>query len=171
ASNEDEFKAKIKEFIEKSYDNQAEGKLYGTFQEKLMDLHTLEFPEPFLKKWLIATNEEMDEEKVDADFENFTKGLTWSLILGKLAEKFELEVTQEELIDSFRANIQQYFQGYADEATVNQFVERMLQDQNSVNRRAEELMSGKAIKAALETVKIEDENIHWKAFDELLKAQ
>ncbi len=70
------------------------------------------FPEAFLKRWLLATNEKVTEEIIEKEFDAMLDTVKWQLIRNKLAETNEIKVGQEDLeayaIRSIKAQYAQY---------------------------------------------------------------
>ncbi len=167
-SDEATFRGKLEENLKKYYDAQADGKMFEAIQKMLMEKNAINLPDSFLKKWLDASNENLDAEKIETEYDSFAENLKWSLIQGTATKKYELSVTDDELIASFEEGVQRYFGGNADPKTVRDLTQRMLEDQNTVNKRHEELIAEKLFNILKEKVKVADKTIHWKAFDELL---
>ncbi|MEM7103931.1 MAG: trigger factor [Bacteroidota bacterium] len=166
--SEEQLKEKLEEDLKRYYDSQADGKLYGNIQKHVMETTQFELPDEFLKRWLKVSNEKLTEEQIEAEYESFAENLKWSLIQGKLAEEHDVKITQEDLEQSFQENVKAYFRGAADEDMLKRFTAQMMNDQNSVNKRREELAAERLFAILKEKVKVKKESIEWKAFDELL---
>ena len=80
-ADEATFRAKIGEGVKESYVNDSEYKFGLDAKEALVKkMDGLQFPEAFLKRWVLATNEKMTaEEKVKADYEDKITTLTEEL--------------------------------------------------------------------------------------------
>ncbi len=165
-NSEEEAREKIKENIQKQFDNQADALLFRDFQEGLMEKNPLEFPADFLKRWMLVANENATEQMVEDEYDNFTTNLQWTLIRSKLIERFELEVGEEELRQGFANQIMSYFGNspYASEEFVASMVERSLQDEQSVRRMYDEMMTDKLHDAIKGEVNIKEKPIDAEAF-------
>ena len=74
--NEKEFKAKMKEEIEKSFVSESDNKLKNDVILHLIEKTKIELPDAFLKKWLVQTNEKgLTEEQVEAEYDQYSKSL------------------------------------------------------------------------------------------------
>jgi trigger factor len=75
-------------------------------------LSDVTFPETFLKRWLLETNEKVTEEIIEKEFNDMLDTLRWQLTRNKLAEKNEIKVGQEDLeayaIRAIKAQYAQY---------------------------------------------------------------
>lgn len=95
---EKEFRQKIGEELEAVLDNSSKRKLNTEIVGKMLDEIHMDLPEEFLKKWLMATNEqELTQEDLDNEFEPFLRNLKWSLIVNKIMETNEIQVSREEV--------------------------------------------------------------------------
>ncbi len=146
-SNEEEALAKIQEDYNGFYSKQTDALLFRDMQEYLMEQNQMELPEEFLKRWLVASNENNTLESVEAGFDGFRKGLQWTLVREKLINHFELEVKQEELRAAFAEQVMGYFGGgkpeWLNEEMVNGMVDRMMNEEKSVRDKFDELMNDK----------------------------
>ncbi|WP_053403905.1 trigger factor [Persicobacter sp. CCB-QB2] len=97
ASNEDEFRAEVSKILGENYDNQVENYTARQIQDKLVDGTEVELPEAFLKRWLVATQEELTAEKVEAEFDNYRKEFKWMLLADKIAADNEIKVEDADI--------------------------------------------------------------------------
>ena len=146
-STEEEALAKIQEDYNGFYIKQTDALLFRDMQEYLMEQNAMELPEEFLKRWLVASNEQNTAESVEAGFAGFRKGLEWTLVREKLINQFELEVKQEELRASFAEQVMGYFGGgqpeWLNEEMISGMVDRMMNEEKSVRDKFDELMNDK----------------------------
>lgn len=146
-SNEKEALAKIQEDYRGHFAGQTNALLFRNVQEFLMERNPLEFPETFLKRWLVTSNEKNTPESVEAGLDGFLKGLQWTLLREKLIKQLELDVTAEEVKESFAKQVMGYFGGqqpeWLNEEMVGGMVERMMKEEKSVREKFDELMNDK----------------------------
>ena len=146
-SSEKEALAKIQEDYHGYFKGQTNALLFRSAQEFLMEKNTLEFPETFLKRWLVTSNEKNTPENVEAGFEGFVKGLQWTLIREKLIKQFELDVKAEEVRASFAQQVMGYFGGqqpeWLGEEMISGMVDRMMKEEKNVRDKFDELMNDK----------------------------
>ncbi|MEM9544774.1 MAG: trigger factor [Bacteroidota bacterium] len=168
---EEEARAKIKEFIGKHYHNQALQVMYRNIMDKLVADTEVEMPADFLKKWLKMTNEKLTDEEIEKDFDGFLENMKWTLIKGRLAKIFEVEVSPEDIREAMTNKVRGYFGQYGmDESYVNQVMDQMLQNQEEVNKTYEELQAGKIFTKIGETVIHNESTISLEDFNEKVKA-
>ncbi len=170
-TTEEEARGKIKEHIEKFYERQSEALLFKDFQDKLQVLNEVDLPDAFLKRWLLASNEELSQEQLDKEYPIFSRNLLWTLIERSIKNKYELKVEIEEVKEVLKAQLMQYMGGYQmQDAMLDEYVERMLGNQEQFNKAYEEKMSDKVFEAIKEHVNIEEKRVSLEEFQDLIKA-
>lgn len=172
-SSEEEAIEKIKDDYRGYFEGQSNALLFRDMQEHLMDIHELKFPEAFLKRWLVASNESNTPESVESGFDGFRKGLQWTLIREKLIKHFELEVKQEEVREAFAKQVMGYFQGgnpeWLTDEMVDSMTDRMMQEEKSVREKFDELMNEKISEELRSTFSYKDKDVSVEEFQEVIK--
>ncbi|MEL6866728.1 MAG: trigger factor [Bacteroidota bacterium] len=169
-NSEEEARKLIEGDLQKFYDRQSESLLQKDFQERLIEENVLDLPEAFLKRWLQMTNENIDLEQIEKEFDDFAKGLRWSLVRGKLVKQFDIQVEEEEIVEGFKDRIRGYFGGYGDELIILNTANRMMQDQQQVDQLYQELMTGKVFEGIRNVAQVEDKKISIADFDQVIEA-
>jgi len=167
-TSEAEARDKIREQIKSFYNSQAEALMSRDIQEKLLELNPMEFPEAFLKRWMQTNNEEVDEETIAKEYDNFEKNLQWSLIRNKLVEQFEIEVNNDDIVEAARRRIRQYFGGQSMpgmEQIVDSTAQRILQDQKQVEQLYEEVLTDRTFEVLIEKVNVEEKPVSLEEFE------
>lgn len=168
-NSEEEARAKMKENIEQYYSRQAEALLFKDFQERLLEWNQVELPDEFLKRWLIASNENLQEQQLAQEYPDFSRNLLWTLIERKIKDRFELKVEMDEVKAIMRNQIRQYFGNYpVSDDMLEGSVDRMMANQEQFNRAYEEAMSDKIFEAIRDQVTLEDDPITLERFQELV---
>lgn len=151
-SNEEEAYVAIRKDYGQFFDQQANALLFRDLQEKLLEENQLPLPDAFLKRWVLASNENATVESVEKGFESFTKSLQWSLIRNKAARQFGIQVTEDDLKAYFANRVLSYFGGQLNDMTlINGMVERLLQDEKQVDQAGDEVLLDK-LQAAINAV-------------------
>jgi trigger factor len=172
-TSEAEAREKIREQIKGFYNSQAEALMSRDIHEKLLELNPMEFPEAFLKRWMQANNEDVDEETIEEEYDNFEKNLQWSLIRNKLVDRFEIEVGNDDIVEAARRRIRQYFGGQSMpgmEQIVDSTAQRILQDQKQVEQLYEEVLTDRTFEVLIEKVNVEEKTVSLEEFEEAVKA-
>jgi trigger factor len=163
---------KIKEDYRKYFEKQSEALLFRDMQEYLMEQNPMSFPEVFLKRWLVISNEKNTPENVESGFEGFAKGLQWTMLREKLIKELELKVSEDELRDSFKQQVYGYFGGgqpeWLNEEMVSGMVDRMMKEEKSVREKADELMNDKISAAMREKVALTEKVVNQEEFQAII---
>lgn len=169
-SSEEEARAKVREELREYYEQQASAILFRDIQEALMEKNQPELPDEFLHRWLLANNEGASVEDIDAEYDRFAKNLRWSLIRGKLVNQWALEVTQEEVLESFKDRVRSYFGGASgQEELVTSMAYRLMEDQQQYDSVYEDILTDKVAEAIEDHVTIQTQPIEAEAFSEVLE--
>lgn len=109
---EAEFRVKIKEEIEKFYVKESDFKFLLDVKDGLIEKLNMDLPEAFLKRWLLATNKELTEERIEKEYPLFTKDLKWQLIKDKVIRDNEIKVEEDEVLACAKEALLLQFQQY-----------------------------------------------------------
>ncbi|MBX9850993.1 MAG: trigger factor, partial [Cytophagaceae bacterium] len=108
--SEEEFNNKLKDTIQENYTREAENQLQREIQNTLVDNTSIEFPDTFLKKWLLISNEgKITEEQIEKEYLFYIKELKWTLIKNKIGEDSDIKVENEEVVGKTKELILQQF--------------------------------------------------------------
>ncbi|NBC07278.1 MAG: trigger factor [Bacteroidetes bacterium] len=167
-SSEEEAREQLRNQMAQFYDQQAEALVSREIQERLIEQNEMEFPEGFLKRLMKATNEGITDETVEKEYGNFRESLKWSLIRNELADRFGIEITENDIVGAARQRIMNYFGGQmmpGMEEVVNSTAMRMLQDENQVNQLSQEVLGNRVFEVLLEKVTLEEKKVSLEEFE------
>jgi trigger factor len=171
--SKDEFKAKIKEEMEKNFAENAEQLFQRDVQDYLIKKAKLDLPDDFMKRWLMTANEKpISKEQIEEEYEEYARGLKWQLIENKLIKENGLELNQEEVIEHTKGLIQQQLAGMGqimDDKELTETAMRVLSNQEEARRVYDQLYSVKLRKLYNDTVKIKERNISYDDFVKLVE--
>lgn len=126
ATNEEEFKIKLGERIAKYLQSEADARWFVKAQKALIEANKVEFPEAFLKKWLLFRNEEKTAEEVEQEMPAFLESLTWMMIKSKIQKAHDLEIDPAAVKNAVKNQFRQYMQGQANEEMLDMFADNVL---------------------------------------------
>ena len=109
--SDEEFREKVKETIADNYEKEAEKFFHFKIRERLTEKTKIHLPDAFLKRWLIQTNENITNDVIDKEFDQYAKELKWSLIRNQVSKDRELNATYEEVKEEAKRMIVQQFGG------------------------------------------------------------
>jgi trigger factor len=144
---EEEFRNHLQQDLQTYWDSQSRNQLHDQLYHYLLDNTTLEIPSDFLKRWLQQGGEKpKTAEEVEADFPNFASQLKWTLISDKITKENALDVSREELHDSMRAEVMQYFGSMnlgENTSWLDSYIDRMMQDEKQLDSTYRRLITSK----------------------------
>lgn len=155
ASNEEEFRAQIKEAIAKQFEGDSDYKFMIDVRTYLANkVGKLEFADGLMKRIMLENNKEKGEEFVNENYDKSLEELTWHLIKEKLAEANGIKVEQGDITDmakeTTRAQFAQYGMINVPDELLENYSKEMLKKRESVEalvNRVIESKLGDALKA------------------------
>jgi trigger factor len=171
-TTEADFRNKVKEEIQAYWDGQARNQLQHMAYHELLDGTTIDFPESFLKKWMVTQGEEKKTpEEAEKEFPTFKNQLKWTLISDKIVRENNIEVKPEEI----KAFAKQQLFGYMnmpmggdDQPWVDNYIDKMMQDRKYVEDAYNRIQSQKIFEWAETQVKPTEKEI---AMEDFVKMQ
>ena len=168
------FRAKVKEDIERSLAEESRYR-FGIDAKAaiLKKLEKVAFPEDFLKRWVLATNEKMTQEELDKDFDKMLEELKWHLAKDQLMKEYKIDVQKEE-VEAFAKRIakmqfMQYGLMNIEEEHLANYATEMLKNENQLRGIVERVVEDKIFDALKGIAKIEPKTISQEDFDKLFK--
>jgi len=144
---EEDFRKALEEEIQKQWDAASRNQLHDQLYHILLET-PVEFPEGFLKRWIEVSGEKKKSpEEVESAFPQFLNQLKWTLISDKIINENQLEVSDEELRNSIRGDLMNYF-GQAnllggDMSWLEDYVDKMMKDKKQVEQSYGKIITGK----------------------------
>ncbi len=169
--SEKEFKAKVKEEVEKSFEGESDNKLKNDVILHLIKKTKLSLPDTFLKKWLVATNEQgLTEEQVEQEYEQYSKSLKWQLIENKIIKDNELEVKNEDVISHTKelivSNFAQYGQPAPEDKKLEEIAVQVLGNEEERKKVYNQLYDVKTMSLYKEKFSLKNKEV---TYDEFVK--
>lgn len=138
-TTEADFREKVKEFISVQLSPDSDYKFLLDARELLeKKAGDLEFPDAFLKRWLLTSGENRTAESVEADYPKILEDLKFHLIKEQIVKDNDIKVEEEDVrsiaIQAARAQFAQYgMVGIPEEMVVNYANEMMKNKESSRN--------------------------------------
>ncbi|BAV09066.1 cell division trigger factor [Filimonas lacunae] len=168
---EEAFRNEVKSEIEKYYAQQSSNQVHDQIYHHLVDHTSMEFPAGFLKRWLQNGGEKpKSAEEAEAEYPNFTNQLKWTLVTTKLVNENNITVDPSEIKEFAKEQIRGYMGGqdFGEAPWMDEYTNRMLQDQKFVENTYFQLQTTKLFQALETQVKAKEEAISAEAFAEKL---
>ncbi|UFH52855.1 trigger factor [Spirosoma sp. KNUC1025] len=125
--NEEQFRTKVAEVIRSNYSRESAQLLRLDIEKTLLDNTPILLPDEFLKNWLLEVNEgKFTPEQIEEQYDDFTKSVKLQLIKNKIAEKADIKVEYDEVLDATRAMVREQF-GFAssEDEEMNKTIDRI----------------------------------------------
>lgn len=166
------FKAKIKEEVEKSFVSESDNKLKNDVILHLIKKVKLDLPDDFLKRWLVASNENgLTMEQVEQEYSQYSDSLKWQLIENKIIKENDLEVKNEDVIAHAKEliirNFTQYGQPAPDEDKLNEISMKVLENEEERKKVYNELYDRKTMSLYKEKFKLTEKEVTYDDFVKL----
>jgi trigger factor len=168
---EEEFRNAVKVEIGNYYDQQSRNQIHDQLYHQLVDHTPMEFPAEFLKRWLQTGGEKpKTAEEAEAEYPSFVNQLKWTLISSKLINENKIAVDQAEIKEHAKQQMMGYMGGQSldDAPWLDEYTNRMLQDQKFVENAYFQLQTTKLFQLLETQVKAKEEGITAEAFAEKL---
>ncbi len=150
---------------------QASSQLQHTIYHELLDGTRVEFPESFLKRWLLNGGEKpKTPAEVEKEFPAFVNALKWSLITEKISAENPFEVSVEEVRGAARRQLFSYLGGLPqgdDQPWVEDYTNKMMQDKRFVDEAYQRLKTDKMMSWLETRVNPVDQEISAEEFTKL----
>lgn len=170
--DEADFRARVKAEIEANMAEDAKYKFgLDTKAAVMKKMEGLQFPEAFLKRWVLATNEKMTQEELDKDFPAMLEELKWHLAKDQLMKAFEVKVEKED-VEAYarevaRMQFMQYGLMHVEDAYLDNFAQEMLKKEDQLRGIVERVAENKIYDALRGVAKVEEKAISHEDFGKL----
>ncbi len=169
--SEADFREIIKKDMADQWKAQTSNNLQHALYHELLDKTQIEFPESFLKRWLLTGGEKpKTPEEVEKEFPSFTSALKWNLITDKIVTENNIEVTPEDIKEAARKQLFSYLGGLPqgdEQPWVEEYVTKMMQDRRFVEETYQNQRTNKMLQWLESQVKPIDKDITAEAFNKL----
>ena len=140
----------------------------------LKKMDKLEFPEAFLKRWLLQTNEKgMTAEDIDKEFPQMIEELKWHLAKTQLSETFNIKIEPEEVQNYAKEMVRMQFLQYGlagvEDEMLTQYSQEILKNEDQLHGIIDRLQENKIYEALKGTVKLETKEISYEDFGKLFE--
>ncbi len=172
--NEEEYEKALTEMISGSLKGNSEGYFDYTTQKAFLEKYgEMALPTEFLKKWLVARNEELNADNIDAEYEKMLPSLKWQLLRDRIATKLEVKLEEDDILNHAKGIAARHFAQYGmtsiDDETITATAKRILEDKNYRTQIVEEVSDLKLFHAIKEAVNVDTKTVSLDEFKEMVK--
>ncbi len=175
-ATETDFRTRIAEEIKANLAQDVEYRFGLDAKAMLMaKMDGVAFPDAFLKRWVLATNENMTEEQLEADYSKMIDELKWHLAKDKIAKANDVKIENDDVTNYAKniAKIQfvQYGIPNVEEAMLENYAQEMLKQENQVKGIVERVVENKVYAVVKDNVTLNETSISMDDFNKLFEAQ
>ncbi|MDE6754563.1 MAG: trigger factor [Muribaculaceae bacterium] len=172
AHNEEEFRNTIKELLALNLENDSNYRFSIDAKDAIEKaVGELELPVEMLKDFLIRQNNEITAENADEELAKMRGQINWDLIRDSIADKFNVTVTEEDLLDEARGVVVRQLMQYGPNALAEQMVEKYAQevvkDPKSREMLSQNALNRKTFEVIKENVTLDNKEVSVEEFREL----
>jgi trigger factor len=140
----------------------------------LKKLDGIAFPEAFLKRWVLATNEKVAAEQLEAEFPQMLDALKWQLIRNKIATANDVKVEMED-VEAYaqkvlKAQYAQYGITNFPDDLLAEYAKESLKKQGTAEKYFEHVLENKVTEIVKGAVKLNSKSISLDEFNQLGRA-
>ena len=175
-TSEADFRNKIKENIQESLVADSEYKFGDDAKQMIVSkFSNLTFPEAFLKRWVLSTNENVTPEKLEEDFSKMIDDLKWQLIKNKIQTANDIKVeapdVEEYAKKVAKAQFAQYGMIGMDDEIIANYAKYMMKKEDTLKSMIDRVADEKVIAVIKEAVKLDTKEISIEEFNKMIEAK
>lgn len=176
ATSADEFKEKVKESIAAQLTPDSDYK-FLLDARKLLEKKAgdVEFPDTFLKRWLLASGKDKTSESVDTDYPKIIEDLKFHLIKEQIVKDNSLKIEEEDVKviakNATKAQFAQYGMMNLPEDVLENYSNEMLKNQETARNLVDRAMEEKITQFLKETLGLKEKEISLDDFKKLFEEE
>jgi len=138
--------------------------------EKFNDLV---FPDAFLRRWVLASNENLTAEKLEEDYSKMIEDLKWHLIKDKLAKASDIKVEAND-VEEFakkmaKAQFAQYGMIGMDDEIIANYAKDMMKKEETLKNIIDRVAEEKVFAVIKEAVKLDNKEVSIEEFNKMFE--
>ncbi|PID94395.1 MAG: trigger factor [Bacteroidetes bacterium] len=170
-ADETALRERIKKDIAISYSSESDRHFLNNCIDALIEKTDIELPVEFLKRWIMATNEEkITEEQLESQMDSFTKSLRWNLIEKELTKDYpELAIKEEDIRDHIKGLFPaKEEESEEDKERMEMIMQSLLQNQEQVKSIHDHLLEQRLTSILKNNLNVVEEEVSYDAFSEMI---
>lgn len=139
---------RVQKDLEQMFERDADRLMTRKVYDRLMSDVSMDFPEAFLKRWIVASAQKpISEEEINAEFQAYLSSLKWQLIQSKIFKDSNTQLVYDEVIAFTKAlivnNYAQYGLPAPEEAELEKSAKELLAKKDQANSIYDQLAEQK----------------------------
>ena len=169
---EKDFKAKVKDEAERQFITESDRMLKNDVVNYLIKKFKLDMPNDFLKRWLVKTSDQpITMGILEKEYDTYSKSLQWQLIENKIIEKYEINVSQDDIIAHAKSLInmqmQQYGQPAGDDKQLTEIANNILKNEEEKKKIYDQIFDERTLIVYKQNFKLNEKSISYNDFVKL----
>ena len=170
--NEEEYQKALTEMIENGLSGNSKQLFAAQAREYFIEKYKdAELPETFLKKWLVARNEELTQENIDEEYAKMRPSLVWQLVKDEIAKQCDVKVEEDDLLAFAKQVAFQQFAQYGmtnlDDETITDYAKRMLDNKEYRGRIYDTVYENKLFATIENAVTLDEKTVSVEEFQKI----
>ncbi len=171
-TTEEQLTEEAKNVIAGQYKPDAERLFMNKAIETLLDNVTVELPDEFMKRYIKAVQKDMDDEKLEKEFDQYKRSFAWQILENNIVEGEDVNVTRADIENYFRDYfIKNYFGNFNADSVkdqVDKIVADSMKNQEYVKNAYDMLYDQKLVEVLRKKMNIEHKEGDFKAFIDVI---
>ncbi len=170
-NDEAAFRERLREEIAAQFRSESEKLFKRDITRYIINREQPELPDSFLKKYMrLSSDEGIDPEQFEQQYEDYRYGLQWQLIFNKMLEEKHVEVQTDEAIDTVKQRLEEQYKQYGipipEEEVMRDTAKGFLQKEETAKAVYDQLYDAKLNAFVKEKATVEEKTV---SFDEFVK--
>ena len=170
--NEKDFKARVKSEAEVQFVRESDRMLKNDVVNYFISKLKLDMPNDFLKRWLVKTSEQpITMEMLEKEYDMYSKSLQWQLIENKILEKYQIKVTQDDILSHAKkligSQMKQYGQPESDDKKLTEIANDILKNEEEKKKLYDQMFDERTLSFYKENFKLNEKSISYDDFVKL----
>ncbi len=172
--SEEEFRAKVKEMIATQTIPDSDYRLLIDFRQLVeKKAGKVEFPDAFLKRWMLVSDSNRTAESIETDYPKIIEDLEFHLIKEELVKENGIKVEEGDLMEYARRTVKAQFAQYGftnfPEDAVEGYAKDMLKKEETVRNLIDKIIEDKLIDWIKEHITLENKEVNVDEFKKLFE--
>lgn len=173
-STEEEFRNKVEAELSNQFKPDTDHLFIHEARDIIVEkMKEVQFPDAFLKRWLLESSEERTAEQVEDDYPKILEDLKFHIAKQKIAEENELKVAYQDIealaAEVAKAQFAQYGMTNLPADVLQNYTKSLLEKEESVQNLVERATEDKIIQWLKENVTVLEKEISSKDFNDLMQ--
>lgn len=172
---EEAFRNRLKEDIEKQFEQQSNQQLLNDITETLIEETSFELPDAFLQKWIQTSGEkELNPEEAKEEYQRSEKGLRFQLIENQIMKDNTIKVELDDVMKSTKERVKmqmaQFGQLDPSDEELDNIAQRVLSNEQEAKNASDQVKNEKLLDFYKENANLKEKEVTLDEFIEKVTA-